>query len=153
MANLLGETTDVSEAMAIERDAPPGLLEVRLNLLSPISQEELNGLHNYFLDSGVDVKGCLQQRVRGLYQISIKYQKHAPSGSIAQWSLLIPLIPTALIGVLVAIGIFKIESIMKSILPIVLAVGGFTIISLAIVRKPLEAAAGPLTEAYVRRKR
>lgn len=111
MATLLIETTDIQQAMEAERQASPGLLEARLNLLSPIPQEELNTFHTYLLDSGVDVRGCLQQRIKGLWQISVKYQKHAPSEHVAQFQLLIPLIPIALISILVGIALFKIQQI------------------------------------------
>lgn len=147
MATLLAETTDIQVAAEEEQRLPPGVYEVRLSLLSPVSQEQLDDLHAYLLEQGVDIKGFLQQRVKGLYQIRIKYQKHAPSEAIAQWALaLIPMIPTFLIASLVGIGIFRVESIMRNILPIVLAVGGFTIITVAMIRKPLGVAVGKYAE-------
>jgi len=131
------ETTDIQAAIAEEQTLPPGLYEVRLSLISPISQQQLDDLHAHFLECGIDIQGCLQQRVKGLYEIRIKYKKHAPSGAIAQWQLLIPVIPVFLIATLVGIGIFRIEEVGKAILPILLAVGGFVVITVAMIRKPL----------------
>ena len=143
---LLLETVNIQEAIAEEQSLPPGLYEVRLSIISPLSQEELDDLHAYFLDRGVDIKGCLQQRIKGLYQIRIKYQKHPLSEGIAQASLLIPLIPVFLLAVLVGIGIFKASEIIGALTPIIFGIIGFGVVALVIVRKPLERAAKKYVE-------
>lgn len=137
MATLLGETTSIEEAKLIEEAAPPGPLEVRLSIISPLTQEELNGLHTQLEESGIDLIGCVQQRIKGLWQISIKYRKPAPATNIAQAGLLlITMIPTALVAILVGIGIFKIEEISKALVPLLLIIGATGVAVAALATRP-----------------
>lgn len=138
MGSLIAETTDIQLAIEKEQALPPGLYEVRLHIITPLSQQELNDLHDYFLDHGVDVKGCLQQRLKGLYQVVIQYEKHPPTEGIAWAAALIAILPVILITSLIGIGLFKIESLSKAIMPILLVCGGFVVVALALARKPLE---------------
>jgi hypothetical protein len=149
MATLLLETTDTAEAAAFEQSLPPGLYEIRLNLASPISQDDLNELHEYFLNSGVDVKGLMHFGPKGLWQVRVKYEKHPPSEHVAQWQLIIPLIPVIVVAVLVGIGIFKLEYIANAIMPILIVAGVVTIVGLALTRKALEQAAPALAKKYL----
>jgi len=148
MSTLITETSDIQLATEQERALPPGLYEVRLHIIAPISQQELNDLHDYFLDHGVDVKGCLQQRLKGLYQVRIQYEKHPPTEGIAWVQALLAIIPLAIIGSLVGIGIFKVEDLSKAIMPILLVSGGIVIAALALIRKPVER----VTEAYLSKR-
>ena len=136
MAQLIYESTDLGQAAQIERDLSPGTYEARLSILSPISQEDLDAFHQSLLDSGVDVVGFIQERAKGLWQIAVKYKIHEPAESIAFAQLLIPLIPTAIVGILVGIALFKIRDIITLVL-----VTGAVIGFIAFVLKQ------PLTEA------
>ena len=149
MAVLLVETVDIDTAIAEEQSAPPGLYEVRLYRPEPISEETKQDIFDSLYYQGVDIKGVYQKKTKGLWYVGIRYRKHAPTESIAfAWALLIPLIPTILVASLIGIGLFKIEEITRAIIPILLAVGGFTVIALALIRKPLGVAA----ERYAERR-
>lgn len=148
MSTLLLETTDIGEAEAKEQSLDPGTYEVRLNLLSPVSKETLNEVHAHLLNSGVDVRGFVHQGIKGLYQVRIKFKKHAMSEGIAQSALLIPLIPAILIISLVGIGIFKIAEITKAITPILAGAAAFALATLFIIRKPM----GKVATAYVAKR-
>jgi len=147
MSTLIEETTDIKQAIRTENSLPPGLYEARLSIISPLTQEELNDFHDYLLDNGVDVKGCIQQRLKGLYQLRVQYRKPAPTEGIAWAQALIAIIPLAIIATMVGIGIFKLESISKALMPILLVGGGIMVVSLALMRKPIER----VTEAYAKR--
>ena len=137
MAKLIAETADIQDAIAYEQNLSPGIYDVRLTLTSPLSQEELNDLHEHFLSSGVDVSTITQRRKGNNYQIAIRYSKY-PSDAIASPLVaLIPVIPVAIIALTVTIGIFRIEEISRALLPILLATGGFIVITVAMIRKPL----------------
>jgi len=138
MATMIDEVTDIKEAMAIEAEQPPGIYEIRLSIITPLTQGELDDFHQLLLDHGVDIRGCLQQRLRGLYQIRIKYAKHPPTESIAWVQAVLALIPLAIIGTLVGIGIFKIGDLSKALMPILLVGGGLAIAILALARGPAE---------------
>ena len=143
MPVLLAETFDISQALAKEQGLAPGVYEVRLNLVSPITQEQLNELHDGLLAQGVQVLGRIEQRVKGLHQVSIKFRKPAPTGSISVAPALVALLPTFIVALLIGIGIFKIADITR----LALILGGFTVLILFMVRKPLGVAA----ESYARR--
>jgi hypothetical protein len=61
-------------------------------------------------------------------------------------ALLITTLPTVIILGLVAFGMVKLESLTKAVLPLILTVGGFAIIGLALMRQP----AGEALSAYTR---
>jgi rubrerythrin len=58
-----------------------------------------------------------------------------------QWEVIIPLIIPAMIIGLITFGIFKIETITKALVPILLITFGGLIVFAAVMRKPMEAAA------------
>ena len=147
MAKLILETADIQDAIAYEQNLSPGVYEVRLTMTSPLSQEELNGLHDHFLSSGIMVSTITQIRKGNKYQVAIRYTKHPPSGAIASPLVtLIPVIPVALITLTVIIGIFRVEQISRALVPILLATGGFIIITVAMIRKPLAQAGARYVE-------
>ena len=133
MATLVGEAVDVGQAAQIESSLPPGTYEARLSLTSPLSQEELDMVHQQLLDAGVDIQGFVQQRVRGLWQLSIKYRIHPVTQTISQAALLIPMIPTVVIAVLVGIALFKIQE-----LTILLVVAGAVVIVGGLVYRSIQ---------------
>lgn len=143
----LAETTDVERAIAEEQSLPPGVYEVRFHIIAPISQEELNELHEHLLTQGVDVVGSIVQDVKGLWYVSVKYRKHPPAENIAFAPLLIPLIPTFLVAVLVGIGIFRLSDITQNLTKLLVVGGIIGITTLVILRRPAERVA----EAYARR--
>lgn len=143
MAKLIAGTTDIQDAIAYEQNLSPGIYDVRLTLTSPLSQGELNDLHEHFLSSGVDVSTITQRRKGNKYQIAIRYSKYPSTDAISAFPFVgvIAALPPLLIVVTVMIGIFKIEEISRNLMPILLAIGGFTIITVAMIRKPLGVAA------------
>ncbi|MBU0847580.1 hypothetical protein KKH23_10380, partial [Patescibacteria group bacterium] len=80
--------------------------------------------------------------VEGLPVVEMTLRKGSP-----QWAMLIPLIPTLIIGGLIAFGITRIESISKAILPLTLvAIGGVVILAGVLTRRPVMEAARSYVE-------
>ena len=134
MATLLMETTEIDKARAFEETPKPGTYEARFSLARPLTQAELDELHQALLDSGVEVKDVLTQQVKGLDQISVKYMIRHHTEGISQAALLIPVIPTIIVAVLIGIALFKVQDIIV----LVLVVGGILVTAVFLLRKAAE---------------
>ena len=75
MPTLIAETVDLAQAVSEERALAPGAYEARLYIISPMGLEALEELHWTLLDKGVDVRGCVEQRANGLWQVRTRYMK------------------------------------------------------------------------------
>jgi hypothetical protein len=132
-ATFLEETARIEKAAEIERSLPPGKYEIRLYLIKELSQERLDELQQ-IISSNADLLAPIEETVEIPSVVSIKFRKHAPSPAIAQWSAIIPLLPAFLIAVLIGIGIFRIEEIVRALIPLVLLTGGL-FVAVALVQK------------------
>ena len=109
------------------------------------TQDNLDSMWADILASGFHASKPTARIVDGVPLTSMVLTKGSP-----QWAILIPLIvPIAIIG-LIAFGITKIETITKSLLPLILAAGGLTVIALGIMRAPLTKAAEVAAGKYSR---
>lgn len=131
MSQAIVETADVNYASQIEKTLPPGVYKVKIDTSGPVSPEELTNVYNKLSDAGVIVK-AVDMLPTGL---QVTYEK-PPAGISALPVAIIPLIGLALIVGIVAVAIFNLESITKTVLVVL---GG--LILLAFVLKQ------PLTEA------
>ena len=139
MPTLLAETADIEKAILEEKAAPPGLLEVRFYLTEPVPSDDLQAMYRHLYENGVDVRSVKQAKARGLYYVSVIYNKPQPSESIAFLPLaIIPLIAFVFVSALIGIGIFKVENIARSLGMLALIIIGGTIVLAAILRKPIE---------------
>ena len=109
------------------------------------TQDNLDSMWAGILPSGFHASRPTARIVDGVPLTSMVLAKGSP-----QWAVLIPLIlPISIIGLL-AFGITKIETITKSLLPLMLAAGALTIIALGIMRAPLTKAAEVAAGKYLR---
>ena len=144
MSTLVSEGTSIERAIAAEENASPGLYEIRFYLTEPISQGDIASMRESLLGHGVNLKGIRQRKSGGLWYVGVKYVKEpVPEGIAFLPVAIIPLIAFGFISVLVGIGIFKIEDISK----LIILGGGFAVILVALLRKPIESAAA----GYARR--
>lgn len=98
-------------------------------------QHDLDTMWLEMVTSGLHVSRPTAKIVDGIPLTSMVLTKGSPA-----WALIIPLIiPIAIVG-LIAFGITKLETITKALLPLVLATGGFLVIGIALMRKPVERA-------------
>lgn len=135
MATLVVETTDVKEAIAQEEALPPGNYGVTLDLISALSQDQLDDLYGHLVNSGVHLLGPIEQRLKGLWRVTIKYRKHPAGSNIGVAWGVVPLLPTFLVAALVGLGIFTLPEIARSFTPIILGLGALTVASLYIVSR------------------
>lgn len=138
MTTLLAESTDIDALAAEEAALPPGIYEVRFYLTEPIADDELQGIYDHLYYNDVDVLSVRQRKARGLPYVAVKYRRNPSPENIAFAlpTAVIPLIAFGFIITLIGIGIFKLEDITRNLMPIVLAIGGFTVLGLALARRP-----------------
>lgn len=112
------------------------------------SQGDLNDLHAQMVSSGFHSSRPVGKIVKGIPCTEITLRKGSPV-----WAMLIPLIPTAIIGGLIAFGITRIETITKALLPLMLVtVGGMIVLVGLLTRKPaLETARSIAERKYLTR--
>lgn len=142
MVKVLAEMTDISVAEQAEKDAPPGMLEVRFYTTEALTQEANQQIFDTLYDSGVDVRRVYTRKAGGLYYTAVVYNKLPVSTqSISALPVaIIPLVAFGMIAVLIGIGIFKFEAITQSIGKLLLITFGGTIVIAALLRKPIERA-------------
>jgi len=142
MPELIAETVDVKQAAADEAALPPGLYEIRFYLDSPVTPGDVKDTRDYLVSQGVDVKQVRQSKSNGLWYLAVKYRKHAPTESVAFLPMaVIPLIGFAFVGLLIGIGVFKIEELANNIGKLMLIGLSGAIVIVALMRKPLAEAA------------
>ena len=157
MATLLTDTTNIEQAIAAEKAAPAGLLEIRFWSPNPVGSERLQDIFDTLYNAGISVKSVYDQKSDGLWYVSVRYFKPAISQPIgiepvkmfgALPLAVIPLIAFSMIVALIGIGVYKIEEITNNIAKLLLIVFGATVVVAALMRKPIETAA----TRYVERK-
>ncbi|MDD4986618.1 MAG: hypothetical protein PHQ43_12730, partial [Dehalococcoidales bacterium] len=111
--------------------------KVQMVVDSMPSQLELDYLYKEMIDSGFHTTKPVARMIDGYPTITMVLRKGSPV-----WAALIPLIPTVIVGGLVAFGITKIESISKALLPLLLVtVGGVIMVVALASREPVVSAA------------
>ncbi len=63
---LVVETVDISKATNEELKMPPGPIEVRFYLTEPISENDLQAIHDHLISAQVDVRDVYQTKSNGL---------------------------------------------------------------------------------------
>lgn len=150
------DTTNIQEAKDFEERLPVGSYEVRFYMTSPISQDQLNELHDYLLDKGLDVIGRLEQNNKGLWHVNVVYQRHEPGENIGVLPLVFPaaaiglVIPLAIM-VLVGIGIFRVGELAKSLTPLILGTLAAVVAAIYVTGKAVEKTGGIETVKALRR--
>ena len=145
MATLVSEAVDVESAIAAEMAAPSGLVEVRFYTASAPPPEQAQEVFDKLWANGIDVRKVSINQRTGLPYLSVIYNRpQMPvSNRVAVLPLaIIPLVAFGMIAALVGIGIFKISDITSNIAKLMLIAFGGTILLAAVLKKPLEAAAG-----------
>ncbi len=136
---LIAEAVDIESAVAAERNAPAGMLEVRFYTPNPVAKETLQDIFDKVYASGADVKSVSTGKTDGLYYVAVRYRKPAVTASISALPVaIIPLVAFGMIALLVGIGIFKIETIANNIGKLLLITFGGTILLALALKKPLE---------------
>jgi hypothetical protein len=110
--------------------------EARITLCTEAlpSQEALDAAYNDMLAIGCHLKPPTARIVGGIPTTEFVLRKGSP-----QWTAILPLIVPILIIGLITFGIFRLESITKALMPILLVtIGGLIIIGM-IARKPATA--------------
>lgn len=108
------------------------------------AQDTLDAMWADILWAGFDVSRPTAQIVDGIPLTTMVLTKGSP-----QWTMILPLlVPIGVIG-LIAFGITKIETITKSLFPLVLATGGLLVIALGIMRRPAAEAAERAARKYL----
>lgn len=102
------------------------------------TEADLDNFHAGLVRSGFHTSRPVARKVQGLPCTEIVIEKGSPT-----WAALIPLIPTIIIGGLVAFGLVRLETITKAIMPILLVtIGGVIILAGVLTRQ----SARPLRE-------
>lgn len=128
---LVGEFTDIKEAIEAEKALPAGEYEVRADLLYPLSQERLNELQDKLISHGVQLLAPISQTDETLSVLTIRTYKPAATRGIAfVWVL-------PILGILAGAGILGItlwrstaiiDSLAKLAIPLgLIAVAGVAI--------------------------
>lgn len=133
---MVGHTTTqlASSLVMMESSLKEGQkAKVQLMTTELASQQDLNILYTRMLDRGFHTSQPVARVVEGIPSVEFTLRKGSPI-----WAALIPLIPTAIIGGLIAFGITRIEALSKALLPLMLvAVGGIVVIVAMLTRKPV----------------
>lgn len=139
MATEIVKFTDINQASLVEDMLPSGIYDVKFYVTDFLSPIQLSDLKASLVNSGVDVKNVYQSFIDGMKYIGVDYQRTIYGQGISQLPIaIIGLIGTALIPILVGIGIFKIDSIANSVTKILLVGGGIAIVLAVVLKKPLE---------------
>ncbi len=107
--------------------------KVQLMVTQLASQEDLNIFYTRMLDAGFHTSRPVAKIVEGIPTVIFTLQKGSPI-----WTAIIALIPTAIIGGLIAFGITRVEALSKALLPLILVtIGGIVVIVAMVTRKPV----------------
>lgn len=134
--SIVGSTTD---DLALALNAMESSLKIGERALLELYTEtlptdvELAELYLNASAAGFHIKFPTAQIKEGVPTTDIILTKGSPV-----WAALIPLIPTLLIGGLVAFGLTRIETISKALMPLILTAVGGLIILVAVLRRPAE---------------
>lgn len=109
--------------------------QARIQLLTSVmpTQDELDSFFADMRTVGFHTSRPVAKLVKGIPSTEFTLRKGSPV-----WSLLIPLIPVAIIGGLIVFGITRIETISKALFPLLLVtVGGIVITVALLTRRPV----------------
>lgn len=140
MATTVIDNADLNTATGVEQNLPAGFYDVKFYVTDFLSSAEINDLKATLENQGVDSKEIYiyQGVYKGKKYVGVQYQRIAETEGISQLGIaIVGLIGAALIPTLIGIGIFKIGSITKNILEILLVGGGVAIVLVALLRKPI----------------
>lgn len=127
---------ELAEALIMMEDSMKMGQEARITLCTESlpSQEALDAAYTDMLAIGCHLKPPTARMVGGIPTTEFVLRKGSP-----QWTAILPLIVPILIIGLITFGIFRLESITKALMPILLvAIGGLVIIGM-VYRKPATA--------------
>jgi len=97
-----------------------------------LTQEGLTKFRADIEAGGFHLAGKLSQTKQGeVYEVKIPLKKGSP-----QWALLVPMIPLVILAGLIVFGIMSLGAITKAILPLIIAIGGFSIVAIGLIQAP-----------------
>lgn len=135
MASLVSHNTDIQSAISAEKSLPAGNYEVRFYLSEPLKRQDISDAKEYLISQGVNSPKVYQGRSGDVWYLAVQYSRQAPGEGITALPVaIIPLIAMGMIVAIIGVGIFKLEEIGK----VLLIGGGILIVSLALLRKPIE---------------
>jgi len=126
-------TSQLAEALTRMEDSIDYGRKAKLQLITSQmpTREDLDSFYTNLAAIGFHTSKPMAKMVDGIPCTELVIRKGSPA-----WAMLIPLIPTVIIGGLVAFGLVKIESITKAIMPLVLVTLGGLIILAGVVTRP-----------------
>jgi len=131
---------DIEDAINIERYLEPGKYEIRFHLDNALSNQDITFIEQSLIDSGIEINKVYQGQQNSLPYLGVNYTKSVPDNTKTGFLpvAIIPLI--AMFGILgiAGVSIFKIGDISSSIVKILLVGGGILVVSLALMKKPIE---------------
>jgi hypothetical protein len=136
---IVGYTTDELAASlnAMEDSLPSGgQARVQLCTEEMPRSEDLDTFYKDMVAIGCHVTKPTARRIDGIPTTEFVLTKGSP-----QWAAILPIIVPVLIIGLITFGIFKIETITKALVPILIITFGGIVMIAALTRKPMEAAA------------
>jgi hypothetical protein len=149
MSTLIGQAVSLNEASRIEESLPPGKHEIRVYTTQLQEAATIQELRAVLSENGARVNSVSQGREGDLCYLSVKFTKTAPSDSISALPVaIIPLIGLVAILGMVGLGIFQLDSITDNITKLLLILGGITIVTVALLRKPIEHATSVAVKRY-----
>lgn len=144
---MVGHTTDeLASSLYVMEDSLEEGRKAKVQLMTDqlASQQDLNLFYTRMLDAGFHTSRPVAKVVGGIPAVEFTLQKGSPI-----WTAIIALIPTAIIGGLIAFGITRVEALSKALLPLMLVtIGGIVVIVAMITRKPVLKTA----ESYLERR-
>jgi len=108
-------------------------------------QEDLDTFYNDMVAIGCHVTRPTARRADGISTTEFILTKGSP-----QWAAILALIVPVLIIGLITFGIFRLESITKALVPLLIITFGGIVLVAAVTRKPMEAAATRYLESRAR---
>jgi SNF family Na+-dependent transporter len=126
-------TSQLAEALTRMEDSIDYGRKAKLQLITSQmpTKADLSSFYTNLAAIGFHTSMPVAKVVDGIPCTELVIRKGSPA-----WAMLIPLIPTVIIGGLVAFGLVKIESITKAIMPLVLVTLGGLIILAGVVTRP-----------------
>ncbi len=125
---------NLNEAIAHEQSLPSGNYRVQFDMTEPAP---IIDIKDKLRENGVEVLDVNQWQSQGLWHLGVSYKKPEPTTGISFLPMaVVPLVAFAIVGLLITVSIFKIETIANSLSKLLLIIGGFTVVALYINRKP-----------------
>ncbi len=128
-------TTELASSLYVMEESLKEGRKAKVQLMTAqlASQEDINVFYTRMLDAGFHTSRPVAKMAEGIPTVIFTLQKGSPI-----WTALIALIPTAIIGGLIAFGITRVETLSRALLPLMLVtIGGIVVIVAMITRKPV----------------